>query len=125
MPPHRGGLRGESVPVEGRLAAGQLHLGQLREGADRVVFAECLGADAAHVGALDIHCAARAGAIMPQQNRATARQRLDALHKTRLVELAAAVVVEGAAKAPRGVVLEPAYEGGENQNQTESRERRR
>ena len=49
---------------------------------------------------------------MPQQNRATARQRLDALHKARPVELAAAVVVEGAAKAPRGVVLEPAYAVG-------------
>ena len=101
------------------MAAGELHLGQLREGTDRVVFAECLGADAAHVGALDIHSAARAGAIMTQQNRATARQRLDALHKARLVELAAAVVVEGAAKAPRGVVLEPAYEGGENQQEME------
>ena len=71
-----------------------------------------LGAGAAHVGALDIHCATCAGAIIPQQNRAAARQRANALHEARLVELAAAVIVEGAPEYAGCVVLEPAHGGG-------------
>jgi hypothetical protein len=84
----------------------------LRMCANLVGRVQGLGAGAAHVGALDIHCATCAGAIIPQQNRAAARQRANALHEARLVELAAAVIVEGAPEYAGCVVLEPAHGGG-------------
>jgi len=37
------------------------------------------------------------------------------MHKARRVELGTTVVIEGSAEAVRGVVLEPAIEGGETQ----------
>ena len=59
--------------------------------------------------------------VRPQPNErpglhaasAAARQRANSLHKARIVELVAAVIVDGSAEFPRGVVLEPGYrEGG-------------
>jgi hypothetical protein len=82
-----------------------------------------LGAGAAHVGALDIHCATCAGAIIPQQNRAAARQRANALHEARLVELVAAVIVEGAPEYACCVVFEPAHQEEEKKEEERERER--
>jgi len=84
-----------------------------------------LGAGAAHVGALDIHCATCAGAIIPQQNRAAARQRANALHEARLVELAAAVIVEGAPEYAGCVVLEPARQEEEEEEEREREKERK
>ena len=84
-----------------------------------------LGAGAAHVGALDIHCATCAGAIIPQQNRAAARQRANALHEARLVELAAAVIVEGAPEYAGCIVLEPARQEEEEEEEEREREKER
>jgi hypothetical protein len=85
----------------------------MRQGSDLVGCVEGSGAHAAYVGALDIHRAACAGAIVPQQNRTAARQRANTLHKAPPVELDAAVIVEGAAEVPRRVVLKPATEESE------------
>ena len=96
------------------MAAREFHLGQLRQGPNFVVGVKGLGAGA-NVGALHIHRSACAGAIVPQQNRAAARTGANAMHKARRVELGTTVVIEGSAEAVRGVVLEPAIEGGETQ----------
>jgi len=94
----------------------------MRQGSDQVGCVEGSCAQAAYFGALDKHRAACAGAIVPQQNRTAARQRANTLHKAPPVELDTALVVEGAAEAPRLVVLEPATEGGENQRGEEEEE---